>query len=379
VVSGHQWLRELTHDGAASGVEVDGLPLSPATVAALATLDLTRLVSAPAHALVAGHDPACAAAAERLASLGCAVTDSDFPSYEALFSRVTTWMERSFPTRVPQEVISLHLAAERVALHPRGATELPVRFGPGLNGVLALPEGAASDGRAVIFCNTGGEPRAGVGRCAVIAARALAHRGVASLRFDFAGLGDSDGESSGHIYQTSRLDDFDAALTLMTAEGFPEISLVGVGPGGFHAVRALIADPRVGGAMAVNAKLVWRGGEDPASETDPAAPADLQTMLKALSRRLAARLSAGFDDAEARTLREGLAQVAERGGRAHLLMGSSDRSLGELETCFGGKTARLAAMPGMSFRVDPGLDQDLARRDSREIALRELLAFVGAD
>lgn len=371
VVCGRQWLCDLTFDGEeheVGGLEADGFYLSPATAATLATLDLTRLPAAPARALVAGHDTSCTAAAGRLTGLGCAVETSDFPSYEALFSRVTGWLERTFPARVPQEVIALHLAAEPVALHPPGAIEHPVRFGPGLNGVLCRPHGAASDGRAVIFGNTGGEPRAGIGRFAVLAARALAQEGVASLRFDFAGLGDSEGEDSD---QVSRLDDFDAATTLLAMEGFPEVSLVGIGAGAFHAVRALIADPRIGAAFVVNARLVRRAGEGPARETDTGPGA----VLRALYRRLAA----GMPGEEGRTLREGLAQVAERGGRAHLLMAPDDLSLGELESCFGGRGARLAAMPGMSVRIAPGLDHDLSHRDSREIALKELLAFVGAD
>jgi alpha/beta superfamily hydrolase len=371
VVSGPQWLCDLTLDGemhAVGGLEADGFYLSPATAATLARLDLTDLSAAPRRALVAGHDTGSTIAAGRLAQLGCDVTDSDFPSYEALFSRVAGWLDRSFPARVPQEVIALRLAAEPVALRPPGAIEHPVRFGYGLNGVLCRPDGAASDGRAVIFGNTGGEPRAGIGRFAVLAARALAHRGVASLRFDFGGLGDSEGTDSD---PASRLDDFDSATTLLAVEGFPEVSLVGVGSGAFHAMRALIADPRIGGAFVVNARLVRRPGEDSAEAIEPG-PAGL---LRALYRRLAA----GMPGEEGRALREGLAEVAERGGRAHLLTAPGDLSMGELEACFGGRARKLTAMPGMSFHIAPGLDHDLSHRDSREIALKELLTFVGAD
>lgn len=367
VVCGGQWLCDLTLDGEmreVGGLEADGFYLSPATATTLAALDLTHLTAAPGRALVAGHDTACTTAAARLADLGCVVENSDFPSYEALFSRVTGWMERTFPARVPQEVIALHLAAAPVALRPPGAIEHPVRFGGGLNGVLCRPHGAASDGRAVIFGNTGGEPRAGIGRFAVLAARTLARQGVASLRFDFSGLGDSYGEESD---PASRLDDFDAAATLLATEGFPEVSLVGIGAGGFHTVRALIADPRISGAFIVNARLTRRSGES--VEPSPGG------VLKTLYRRLAA----GLPGEEGRALREGLAQVAERGGRAHLLMAPGDPALDELATCFGGRAARLTAMPGMSFQVAHGLDHDLSHQDSREIALKELLVFVGAD
>lgn len=423
VVSGRQWLRELKLAGAMSGtgtpegglgLEADGLYLSPATVANLGTLDLNRLEIAPTRALVAGQNTSAAAVGDRLAELSCDVSSSDFPGYEALlddthsnraprelFARIAAWLDDAFPRLAPQEVTALHLAAEPVAVHPPGAIEHPVHFGPGLNGVLCLPDGAASDGRAVIFCNTSGEPRAGIGRFAVLAARELARHGVASLRFDFAGVGDSEGEGPTHIYSVPRTDDFTAAVTLLAAEGFPEVSVMAVCSGAFHALRALIADPRIGGAFTVSAKLVWQAGEGLAPDMkdegkatgayvqglkDPAiwrrlltGRIDVRAVLKTLAQRMAARLNARLNDKDGRALREGLAQVAERGGRAHLLMGLDDASLDELETFFGGKAAKLTRMIGMSYRVDPGLDHGLSRRDSREIALKELLAFVGAD
>lgn len=423
VVSGRQWLRELKLAGAMSGtgapegskvMEADGLYLSAAMAAGLETLDLTRLETTPVRALVAAHNASSASIGERLEGLGCAVSASDFPGYEALlddthsnrapqemFSRIAAWLDQAFPLRAPQEVIALHLAAEPVAVHPPGAIEHPVHFGAGLSGVLCLPVGAVSDGRAVIFCNTGGEPRAGIGRFAVRAARELARHGVASLRFDFAGIGDSDGEGQIHVYSTPRTADFAAAVSLLAAEGFPEVSVMAVCSGAFHALRALIADPRIGGALTVSAKLVWRADEGLAPEMrdegkatgayvrglrDPATwrrlltgRIDVRAVLRTLSQRMAARVSARLNDKDGRTLREGLAQVAERGGRAHLLMGLDDASLDELETYFGGKASKLTGMIGMSYRVDPGLDHGLSRRDSREIALKELLAFVGAD
>lgn len=422
VVSGRQWLRELklagsmSQTGAPAGseaVEADGLFLSPATVAGVGALDLKRLERAPERVLIAAQGASGAVVAERLAELGSAVTLNDFPGYEALledthsnlsptgvFADVVAWLDAAFPRITRQDVAHLDLAAEPTSLHPPGAVEHAVHFGHGLSGVLCLPQ-AAADGRAVIFCNTSGEPKAGIGRFAVTAARTLAQAGVASLRFDFTGIGDSEGLERGHMYETSRLTDFAAAITLIASEGSREIVVVGVCSGAHHALHTLIEDPRVTGAFVVSPKLVWRSGESLAPEIrdtgratgayvdslrDPATwrrllagGIDVKAVLGTLTKRLGAKLGARLKDEGGHALREGLAAASERGARAHLLMGVDDASLDELETYFGRGGARLAALPGMSVRVNAGLDHGLSRKASRDVALAELMAFMAAD
>ena len=57
-------------------------------------------------------------------------------------------------------------------------------------------------------------------------------------------------------------------------------------------------------------------------------------------------------------------------------MGVDDASLDEVEAHFGARGARLTALPGMSMQVRPGLDHGLARQDSRETAMRQLLDWL---
>ncbi len=422
VASGRQWLRELKLAGAmsrtgslegAADLESQGLRLSSASVAGLGQLDLARLEHAPPQALVVAHNPTVGPVAERLADLGVEVSACDFAGYDALFEdthsqqtpslvfdQVLAWMADRFPGRLAQDVTALHIGAEPVALHPPGCIEHPVHFGPGLNGVLCLPDEVASDGRAVIFCNTSAEPRAGVGRFAVEASRSLASHGVASLRFDFAGIGDSDGPDQTHVYSVSRQSDLSDAVTLLAAEGFPEVALASVCSGSFHTLRALAADPRVGGVFSVSGKLVWREGEsvrpdmrDEGRATqvyvsglkDPqtwrrllTGKIDVAAVLKTLWARLLGRLAAGLHQADGRALREGLAEAADRGARIHLLMGLDDASYDELQAHFGAGARKLLAMPGASIHVEPRLDHGLARAASRRIAIAELLNFMGA-
>ena len=60
-----------------------------------------------------------------------------------------------------------------------------------LVGVWCLPEEMDSSSPVVIFCNAGRNPHIGWARGSVTLARRLARQGIASLRFDLPGLGDS--------------------------------------------------------------------------------------------------------------------------------------------------------------------------------------------
>jgi hypothetical protein len=120
----------------------------------------------------------------------------------------------------------------------------------GLVGVTTEPDGGALPGApAVLLFNVGLNHRVGPGRLNVDLARSLAALGVASLRFDVSGLGDSEPRSD-------VLDDVQRqVLDLREAMDFAEKKLgarrfvpVGLcsGTDGVHG--AALADPRVAGA-----------------------------------------------------------------------------------------------------------------------------------
>jgi pimeloyl-ACP methyl ester carboxylesterase len=281
--------------------------------------------------------------------------------------------------------------------------EQAIVFGQGLAGVLCEPEPRRPSRSAVLFCNTGGDPRAGIGGFATSAARALAVRGVASLRFDFQGLGDSPltpPVQRSHVYETPRDGDLRAAVVRLAEEGYDRIDLVGICAGAYHALKYAPTEPQVTGVFAISpVKLVWRKGDSlifgrrddgPSTEIYLRALGDRATYLRLLTgdvdapvvlrnlgKRLGNRLQGSFDRMAGRSPLKALAQFSRRGGRVHLLMGTDDVSLDEVATWFGPQAKRLTRLPGMSVSVEPRLDHGLAYRKSRDLALDALLTWRG--
>jgi alpha-beta hydrolase superfamily lysophospholipase len=414
VTSGRAWIRELQMAAAMVGlkppadgsIEIDGLRLSRATIASVQGFDLKTLVAAPTPAFLAtpAPDPKLAA------RLGPDVTTAPFDGYaelfkeahlnsppEAVFTAATAWLETlaggtSRPAGTPRR-------AQPARLSTADWTELPVTFGAGLRGVLALPTRAAS-GQAVVFGNTGGDPRAGIGGFATRASRALASRGVAALRFDFAGLGESasPGVWRPHVYETSRTDDLRAAADLLSKRGFSDVMVAGVCAGGFQALRAAIEDARFRRVMAINSWLVWRP-HDPLELQRPlvtprrrinvfallrpsgwrrllSGEVKVGAALATLARRIARRFSFRRPDAIGLAMRAEIARLGGEGAEIRVVVGRDDESMEGLEVDFGLKGRWLARQRGVGLISVPGLDHGLFSRRSQDLALAELFRFL---
>ncbi len=419
VILGRRWLRELKVAAVLGGTggrddgevfEAEGLSLASDTAARLSGLDLTAIHATTPKVLMIAQTEASDLLGEHLKGLGADVARADFPGYDMLFEdahsnraptqvfdRVAAWLEASFQERATDPRQPPEAAAE---LRPPGAVERPVRFGEGLAGVLCQPDGDHEPRRAVIFCNTGGDPRVGIGGFAVQASRLLAKKGVASLRFDFAGLGDSPSDAPIHVYETSRQPDLASAISFLQEEGFAEVTLVGACAGAYHALAAARQDPRVGAVFAINAaKLIWRPGDSLAvgrrdeGKSTAAYKAgfrqaetwmcllkgqvDVGAVAATLARRLVARWTRPANHGEVAALRGGMAAFAARGGRAHLLVGLDDPSLDEVANYFGPEGRNWQAHDGLTLSVRAGIDHGLALAFSRRIALAELQAFLG--
>jgi pimeloyl-ACP methyl ester carboxylesterase len=112
--------------------------------------------------------------------------------------------------------------------------------GERLSGVLHLPEAGKQPGRLVILCHGMLSSKNGTKQVAL--AGAFQETGLACLRFDFSGCGDS----AGRIEQTTltrRLDDLAAVAAFAAARGFSGIAAVGSSLG---AAVCLLAAGRVG-------------------------------------------------------------------------------------------------------------------------------------
>jgi hypothetical protein len=87
---------------------------------------------------------------------------------------------------------------------------------------------------------------------AVDLARQLAAGGVASLRFDFAGIGDSAAPIGSHVFEKDRSPDITAAIDALVPLGFQEFAVEGLCSGAYHAYHGAVADARIGFVLAIN-------------------------------------------------------------------------------------------------------------------------------
>jgi alpha/beta superfamily hydrolase len=122
-------------------------------------------------------------------------------------------------------------------------TETPVTFPSGslrLEGLVAVPTDAT---RAVVVCHPHPEYGGTMHDAVVTAvARSLGAAGVATLRFNFRGVGASEGLHGGG---TAEVDDVRAALDCLAAQApGTRLALAGYSFGAAVAVRAAVADPR---------------------------------------------------------------------------------------------------------------------------------------
>lgn len=126
--------------------------------------------------------------------------------------------------------------------------ELAVQFGPGsaLLGVLCQPAAMRAGGVACLMFNAGVVPRTGPHRINVKLARTLAGAGIASLRFDLSGMGDSSPATVPLDFLQQAILDMQAAMDyLERVHDMRRFIIVGNCSGAVHAYWAALADPRI--------------------------------------------------------------------------------------------------------------------------------------
>lgn len=136
--------------------------------------------------------------------------------------------------------------------------EKAVRFGTSapLVGVVTEPLGQAAspDRPAVIFLNSGILHHVGACRLYVSAARALAAQGFTVMRFDHAGIGDSEVRREAMPFeQGAILDTRDAMGHLSSTKGVQKFVLMGLCSGADMSFRVAGQDPRVAGLVQLDA------------------------------------------------------------------------------------------------------------------------------
>jgi pimeloyl-ACP methyl ester carboxylesterase len=130
--------------------------------------------------------------------------------------------------------------------------ETPVRFGPRheLIGVTTVPSADGTPALGCLLFNSGVLHRVGPHRFNVKLARALARHGVASIRFDLSGLGDSRAVPGAPPGREQIVRDMQAAMDFMTADtGVERFIVVGICSGAVNGYELALADPRVIGLL----------------------------------------------------------------------------------------------------------------------------------
>ena len=319
---------------------------------------------------------------------------------------VLAWLDRAAPVR--PAAVGREQATDICPLRLAGLTERPLSIGPGksIHGVLCEPDGLRADA-AVVIVNSGRDPRAGIGRFGVLLARQLASAGIASLRLDFTGLGDSPGlhaerDVLGPLFDRDRTGEVGAAIEALERLGYRRFAVQGLCSGAYHAMQAALADERVGALLLVNLPVFeWRAGDTVESVARDLAPGKeyvakvmdpafwrriargdiaLGRIVQSRSRRLLGAIRtrgaaiglAGMQGVPQRKF----SRLSGRGVRTLLLFGAGDAGLNAVEQAFGPDGAHLRVAKDATLEIMPGLDHVLSRSAMRQAVTDRLVAFA---
>lgn len=269
----------------AGSMSIAGFVMPSAFAADVRALDLNKIaLSAESFAFIATPPEGDAAAlVATLGAKGAAVEDIVFEGHaEMIAGPIMSETPNAAFARVVDRLVARRPALARangaeplaapVTFADGDCIEEALRFGEGdrLFGVLCRPRAATAHAPVALIVNVGRNVHTGWRRMGVENARALAHRGIASLRFDIGGIGESvarDGQPKQILYSEWPVLDVIEAIDLVQARGLGPITLVGLCSGAYISLQSAISDDRVAGLVDVNLyRLVW----DPAESVERA-------------------------------------------------------------------------------------------------------------
>ncbi len=338
-------------------------------------------------------------------------TDTQGYKVPAESAAMIDWMKRA----VPNNRCIGHLPAplDSAVLHLPSCAETPLHFGDDgkLFGILCQPHFRSRDS-AVIIVNTGRNPRSGVGRFGVEFARRLADGGLASLRIDFAGLGDSIGYAGeqnmrSDVFEQERLPDISAAIAALEMRGYRNFAIQGICSGGYHALHAAVADTRIKALLTINLpKFLWLKGDSIADSKQRSyafghyakklrerkrwirlltGKSDVQGILRSQLRRwknIVWRRSGEGNDASGMSdpgsfARKMMAELSRHHTKILFLFDPDSPGAYEIQGLFGKGGAGLKAFSGTHVKLIPGLGDALAGFGARKTAANIMIEFLG--
>jgi alpha/beta superfamily hydrolase len=300
------------------------------------------------------------------------------------------------------------------------STERPVIFGDaGLFGILCEPRDGLPYGPVVVISNTAGTVHHGDSRLSVQIARKLAERGIASLRIDARGIGDSpartiDGsfESIASIHAQTTVEDVATAAAWLKRKGYNSVATFGICSGAYSAMRAALYEPAISSVVAVNLQRFFVGEnvtlkelksnvDHSMSRLGPAlfkpskwwlvlsGKRGFRPILKAFVRHAAARIHSQvthatgattfFSGDKALTHPHGVVSALERRGvRTYLLYGGEDEGLDQLNGHFGRHGKRLARNKAIKISIHDDIDHALYDPRGLEHAISLAEGFIRA-
>jgi alpha/beta superfamily hydrolase len=378
--------------------EAHGVRLDHASRDAMKLLD----VSPPSDTQVLQIDPASSE------DIACILRDSHLAAVpHTTIARIVAWVAAlpSEPSRTSAEETG------NATLDLGFASESPVRFGPHdeLFGIMCRPH-QQRDAPPVLLVNTSANPRAGNARIAVDLARRLAAEGIASLRMDGAGMGDSAPATGGLgcPYSEAATNDVRHAVELLHEQTGEPAIVLGICSGAYHALQAGLLDARVGGLVLVNLqRFAWREGDPPdAIRRDALRPTqfylrhildwqswrrllladfDVLNLIRVLSVRVLLRAVASLDPVitlvaggvtRVGRVRRSVRALGLRAVPILYVLGNNDPGIEELATYFGADGKRLRQQPGLTFRMLADSDHTLSSHRVRTALIEEVVAWI---
>lgn len=402
-------------------LDVGGFRFGPGLLAEIGRIDLAMADSRPApNVLLLAAD--ASALGQRYAALGSDVATAPFPGLAKLvgdpifaetpegdFARVAAfvaegggadgidaWRPPTLDRRSPVARIS-----------GPGWSEEPAEFGSGLFGIMCEPARPDAGAPTVLFASTGMTVRSGWGRQATRLARGLAREGIASLRFDLRGIGDSVErvDRIQPLYAADGADDVRLAVEHVSRHGAGPIVLVGTCSGAYAAFQALCREPRVDGALMINLYCFdWDPGQsiDAVLRQTHGSASDYAALLKqastwhrllggevhvraialAFARRAGPALRRRFrlirDGVGGASVARRIARLRARGAEIRLIYSEGDPGLAALRRHLGRSPERVARVLGAPVEIVPATDHNLSTADAQDRLAAQVRALVGA-
>ena len=415
VVSGRRFVRELklmaasansansattafAEDGAADdgASAVAGTVHGAQTLADMGKVDLLRVpVQLPKRVLIIERDdrPADPALQRHLLAQGVDVVSSALPGTAEVLDRATE--EAQIPSQILQAIVdALRPSGPDGTSAQPGPTQLSVqtmrsawngvmleeqflRVGPSpMFGVLCRRDGEPQTGKLVVFLNSGAEHHLGPGRLWVEFGRSLSAQGVATLRVDFNGIGESrlrGLQRRVQPYDASQTEDIQAIVSYARTMGYGQVILLGLCASAWMALHSAVA-AQPDALVAINPQLYWKPG-DPVPVIVTEFRQDQQVRREALGQRWhlwTALDLLGIRPVAARLL----AELGRRRIAVLLAFADGDPGIVYLRTRLGRRFQILLRGPSLKLVEIKNIDHAMHRHRHRASMFEQISRFV---